>query len=96
MLLSLARCFMRITVAAPDIERFVKPYLSGAALSEDSPMLALRNYVTQRVHIDKDEARTTSLKMLHCVLGEIRGESIKHLAASEDVFEHFRALHATT
>jgi hypothetical protein len=41
-LLSLARCFMRITVAAPDIERFVKPYLSGAALSEDSPMLPLK------------------------------------------------------
>ena len=83
-------------VAAAEVERFVKPYMSGADLSEGSPMLALRNYVTQRVNIDKDGARTTSLKTLRCVLEEIRGESIKHLIASEDAFEYFRALHATT
>jgi hypothetical protein len=79
-------------VAGEDVARFTKRYLSGVDLGEGSPILALRNYVTQRMHID-DDPRLLSMKTLRCVQAELCGETIERIFASEDVLEHFRRLH---
>jgi hypothetical protein len=77
-------------VAPEEVERFTKRYLNGIDLGQGSPVLALRNYMTQRLH---DDPRALSLKTLRCVLAELRSERIERIFASEDVLEHFRRLH---
>jgi hypothetical protein len=80
-------------VAPDEVARFTKRYLSGSDLAEGSPILMLRNYVIQRMHIE-DDPRVVSMKTLRCVEGELRGETIERIFASEDVLEQFQRLHA--
>jgi len=78
--------------AGPAVEAFTRGYVSGANLPADSPILALRAYVTGRMHLDFHHQRVIPLKALRCVLAEIRGERLERVPPSEDGFEYFRKL----
>jgi hypothetical protein len=80
-------------VAPEHVETFTRRYVSGANLDEESPVLALRNYVTDRVLGGADSQRVISLKTLRCLLADQRGEPLTRITASEDAFEHFLQLH---
>jgi hypothetical protein len=75
------------------VETFTRRYLSGANLEEESPVLALRNYITDRVLGGADSSRAISLKTLKCLLADQRGESMGRITATEDAFDHFHQLH---
>lgn len=83
-------------VAQEHVETFTRRYLSGANLDEESPVLALRNYVTDRVLGGADSSRAISLKTLKCLLADQRGEPMARITASEDAFDHFHQLHNVT
>jgi hypothetical protein len=83
-------------VAPEPVELFTRRYLSGANLEEESPALALRNYVTDRVLNGTDASRAISLKTLKCLLAHQRCEPMARITASEDAFEHFLLLHNAT
>lgn len=80
-------------VAAPEVESFTRRYVSGAELAVGSPVLTLRDYMAE--HSRSSESRTLSLRVLRCVLAELRGERLEKLYAIEEGFEHFRKLHET-
>jgi len=80
--------------AAPDqVEGFALRYMTGVNLVEGSPVLALRNYVTEHASRGMDSSRAVALKTLRCVLAELRGEQLARLAPSEEGYEYFRKLH---
>jgi hypothetical protein len=83
-------------VAPEQVESFARRYMTGANLAEGAPVLALRNYVTEHDHRGPDSSRAVSLKTLKCVLAEIRGEQLSRLFPTEEGYEHFRKLHATS
>ena len=80
-------------VAPNAVEPFTKRYLTGADLRSDSPVLALRTYVAEKMHLDKNSPRVVSVKTLQCLYSEIRGERVDRIAAKEEAFMYFRDLH---
>lgn len=80
-------------VASEQVEGFARRYMTGVNLAEGSPVLALRNYVTEHGHRGPDSSRAVSLKTLKCVLAEMRGEQLSRLFPTEEGYEHFRKLH---
>jgi hypothetical protein len=81
-------------VLGETIEPFIEGYARGAGLAPGSPALVLRNFVGERLRLRDDRDRGVALKVLRCVLGYLREETMERILPSEEGYEHLARIEA--
>jgi len=74
------------------VQAFCNAFVSGANLSDGSPVLALRNFATTK-NVKAEGLRPVFLKTLRAIAAFRDGESVELLRESESVLDTFLSAH---